>query len=297
MAEGGGRMIGLGRIAADMNRVTTLLKGSLVTVFRFDHPCGVRHFDPPHEVGEKFAVCFVEQGEFALGLGKRQWQMTRGATFVTHPHVEYHYAHAERRPSDSCLVLEFEDPTTGGTDKRWRLGRKYLETILPPANRLAYLQLRLKRFLAVAEAPPADLPALAADELGGEFLLAAISDGADYNRRLSRPHQVAWYADRIDATRSLLEHDYASEHSLRALGNLVGMSPWHFAHVFREFTGVPPHRYLLEARLRQARRRLQGRSSVTAACYESGFSNLSHFIRLFRRRFGVLPSRLWSSKE
>src|SRR2546423_1449703 len=30
--------------------------------------------------------------------------------------------------------------------------------------------------------------------------------------------------------------------------------------------------------------------SVTATCYESGFANLSHFIRSFRRWFRYLPS-------
>ena len=68
------------------------------------------------------------------------------------------------------------------------------------------------------------------------------------------------------------------------------MSLFHFARVFRELTGLPPHRYLLRTRLERAAQRLRTGDSVTNTCYAVGFSNLSHFTRSFRRRFGVAPS-------
>jgi AraC-like DNA-binding protein len=68
------------------------------------------------------------------------------------------------------------------------------------------------------------------------------------------------------------------------------MSAFHFARVFRELSGTPPHQFLLSIRLREAARRLREGASVTEACYGSGFQNLSHFSRQFTRRFGVKPS-------
>ena len=95
----------------------------------------------------------------------------------------------------------------------------------------------------------------------------------------------------MQAIRARLETDHAEAHSLAALGRQAGMSPYHLAHVFRELVGVPPHRYLLESRLRRASARLRDGESVTETCFAVGFSNLSHFIRLFRRRYGVTPSK------
>ena len=87
-----------------------------------------------------------------------------------------------------------------------------------------------------------------------------------------------------------MDRDYAAEHKLSSLARAVGISPFHLARVFRELTGVPPHLYLCCARLQNAARSLREGASVTEACFTSGFQNLSHFSRQFRRHFGVKPS-------
>jgi AraC family transcriptional regulator len=113
--------------------------------------------------------------------------------------------------------------------------------------------------------------------------------GAGVNRE--RPLLRTWYRERIDASRHHLETRYADTHSLATLARRVAMSPFHFARVFRELTGSPPHRYLRHIRLDQAARRLHDGLSVTDTCFEVGFSNLSHFTRSFSRAYGVPPSR------
>ena len=55
--------------------------------------------------------------------------------------------------------------------------------------------------------------------------------------------------------------------------------------------GVPPHRYLTNVRLQRAAERLRAGAGVTETALDCGIANLSHFIRLFRRAYGVPPSR------
>jgi len=119
---------------------------------------------------------------------------------------------------------------------------------------------------------------------------------------ISRGHrfkttQLSWYARRVDGARQTLDDDYASDHRLAHLARDAGMSPFHFARVFRGLTGLPPHRYLLQRRLRAAANRLRGGASVTDACFAVGFSSLSHFIHAFRRQFGVVPSRFTAGSD
>jgi AraC-like DNA-binding protein len=68
------------------------------------------------------------------------------------------------------------------------------------------------------------------------------------------------------------------------------MSTFHFARLFAELVGQPPHRYLSEARLRAAATMLRDGRSVTDTCYACGFNDMSHFSRAFSQRHGRSPS-------
>jgi AraC-like DNA-binding protein len=102
--------------------------------------------------------------------------------------------------------------------------------------------------------------------------------------------RLAWYAERIEAARERLVAQFAEPHLLLPLARSVGMSPFQFARLFRDLTGFAPHQYLLNVRYREAVRMLLDGASVTEACFSSGFSNLSHFTREFKKRFGERPS-------
>src|SRR5262249_34785392 len=106
------------------------------------------------------------------------------------------------------------------------------------------------------------------------------------------PGQLSWYAARVARARQHLDHEYWADHTLLALARDTGMSPFHFARIFRELAGVPPHRYLVRRRLAAARDRIRDGESVTDVCYAVGFRSLSHFITTFRRAFGVSPSEV-----
>jgi AraC-like DNA-binding protein len=69
-------------------------------------------------------------------------------------------------------------------------------------------------------------------------------------------------------------------------------------HAFCREIGVPPHQYLLRLRVQRARRLIErgpnaeeGIATLTDVSVASGFYDLSHMGRVFRRVLGVAPSR------
>lgn len=81
--------------------------------------------------------------------------------------------------------------------------------------------------------------------------------------------------------------------SLDRLAGVALLSPFHFARAFRASTGLTPHGFVAARRMDRARHLLRtGGEPVDAIARAVGFSNVSHFRRVFRGHTGVLPSAL-----
>jgi len=95
--------------------------------------------------------------------------------------------------------------------------------------------------------------------------------------------------------------DYIDAHldqdlTLAELAAVAGFSPSHFKALFRQATGTPVHRFVLERRVERARLHLLGgRLSVTEVALETGFAHPSHMARWMRRLLGLSPSQVRAS--
>jgi AraC-like DNA-binding protein len=81
--------------------------------------------------------------------------------------------------------------------------------------------------------------------------------------------------------------------SLAELADRAGMSVSKFKQVFSKNCGKPPYAYIRELRLDRAMCLLRHDGiQVTAAALEVGYSNFSHFAKVFEERFGIKPSQV-----
>lgn len=85
---------------------------------------------------------------------------------------------------------------------------------------------------------------------------------------------------------------FQSNATLSEAANEQHFSEQYLSSVFSETAGITFQNYLIEKRLTFAAALLRsGKYSVTDACYECGYTNLSHFIRSFTRKYGVSPKQ------
>ena len=88
----------------------------------------------------------------------------------------------------------------------------------------------------------------------------------------------------------LLQADGTSNLSLSELAARCDMSRSWFARAFRQTTGLPPHRWQLQARAGRARDLLrQTDLPIIQIALDCGFADQSHLTRVFSRMYQISP--------
>lgn len=108
-----------------------------------------------------------------------------------------------------------------------------------------------------------------------DFFPATMSDGA---------------AQKILEIQHYIEAHYSEEISLSALSRQFYADSCYISHLFKKITGFTFKEYLILYRLSKAKELLiQTGMDVTRVGLESGFSNVSHFIRMFKKHENETP--------
>ena len=80
--------------------------------------------------------------------------------------------------------------------------------------------------------------------------------------------------------------------SLDTLAGVTGLSPFHFARMFKQSSGLAPHQYHLKCRLERARELLLSKEArIADVAAQLGFCDQSHFAAHFKRAFGATPGQ------
>lgn len=94
----------------------------------------------------------------------------------------------------------------------------------------------------------------------------------------------------LNRVREKIEANLDADLSLDNLAEETGYSRAHFLRMFRVATGLTPHQYVLDLRLRRAQDCLrQKNSSMIDIALSCGFSSQSHMTSVFRQRLEMTP--------
>lgn len=93
----------------------------------------------------------------------------------------------------------------------------------------------------------------------------------------------------IEEVKSYLEQRADLNITLEELSTRFRCNPYHLLRSFKKAVGLPPHAYMLNARIERAKRLLSAGVAVAAVAAETGFADQSHFHKTFRRILAATP--------
>ena len=103
-------------------------------------------------------------------------------------------------------------------------------------------------------------------------------------------------AERVKRVIELMQGDPSRNLTLGKMAESVNLSPPYFCYLFKTITGVPPAKYLKSLRMQQAATLLTTTFlSIKEIVRRVGLTDESHFVRDFKRLYGMTPSEYRNS--
>ncbi|WP_161557454.1 helix-turn-helix domain-containing protein [Acidisarcina polymorpha] len=138
-----------------------------------------------------------------------------------------------------------------------------------------------------------DFYAQAAAQWISAHLLLGATKGFEWRQSLAK-ERISDY--RLVRVLEYIEAHLSESLNLSVLSKEAGISPFHFATLFRKAVGATPHRHVQHLRMEAAKRMLaETDKAVLDIALTCGFGTASQFAAAFRRKFSQSPTEYRSS--
>lgn len=113
-----------------------------------------------------------------------------------------------------------------------------------------------------------------------------------YSRRkpLAMPNQGCLSQQQLNQVINYIHDNLEQNVNLIELAGTIQLSPYHFARLFKQSIGLPPHQYQIKCRIERVKELLQLKKLTIADIAQiAGFSSQAHLNYHFKRWVGVTP--------
>ena len=221
-------------------------------------------------------------GDVSFMVEKRIYPITRGSIVITRPY-EYHHCVYHSDGHHKHFWILFTLPSDNADVKNSLLG-KFFSRRLGMNNLLTLAKpdedelISLCHKLAEGNVTPAE-------KYAGFYTLVSLIDKASVVSENKSNHP-----SEIDTALDFINKNFQnSTLTIGDVANRAGVSINTLERHFRSSLSISPGAYLKKKRLAHAAELLFSEKTVSEACEESGFSDYSHFIALFKASYGMTP--------
>lgn len=231
-------------------------------------------FKTPEHSHENALFCLVLKGNYTETYGKKRRECLP-STALFHasddPHAEYFHAQGGH-----SFIVEIEQNWIKNIRQQINfpnITADFRNGNLPQLGAKLYRE--FQRFDAVS-------PMII------EGLMLEIT-GETARQTFEKKYQKPFWLKKVE---TYLQERFTETFSLDEIADFAGIHPVHLAQTFRKFHQTTIGNYLRRIRLENARRQLvETKKTLAEISLNNGFSDQSHFSRLFKSEFGITPNQ------
>lgn len=269
--------------------ISTLYQSDFYRIIDFKCRCVDCRTSKP-EYSKAFSISFVRKGNFLFNVFRRSLDSYTGCVLVTKPGYERTVTHTHAIP-DECTIFEFKNdffkelPEHYGavpffSDNDWH------STLIKTGAETEFLHFHIIQLVLTHTGGKLHIDNMVMEVI--EKVLGNITDYKPDNRinaRLKQNHLIT-----IERAKEYITQHFTDDISLMQIADYCYVSPFHFSRLFKTFTTVSPHQYLLTTRLKNAELLLRNTAQPVAdIAFSSGFNSVEHFTAAFKQKYKCPP--------
>ncbi len=134
------------------------------------------------------------------------------------------------------------------------------------------------------------------DELMAENILEELVVNliSSYSNNKTKAKNISYSRKKLLQSVEYMKTNFGESLKLEKLANISALSKYHFLRKFKEEFNMTPHSYLLQIRVQNAKNMLLQNRALSDIAFSCGFSDQSHFTRVFNKIYGMSPKKLVS---
>jgi AraC family transcriptional regulator len=270
--------------------ISTLYESDFYRIMDFKCMCTDCRTSKP-EYSESFCISFVRKGNFLFNVFRHSLDSYSGCVLITKPGYERTVTHMHTIP-DECTILDFkssffEEVKNQYSSVRFLSDNDWHSTLLKTNAETEFLHFQILQLIFTKSGSKLQI-----DNLVMEIVDKVLRHITDYNpgekisSRLKKNHLLT-----IERAKDYITKNFTSDISLAEIADYCHVSPFHFSRIFKTFTSISPHQFLLSIRLKNSELLLKETAlPVADVAFTSGFNSIEHFTSAFRQKYKSPPA-------
>ena len=270
--------------------IHTLYESDFYRIMDFRCRCNDCRTSKP-EYNATFCISFVRKGNFLFNVFRRSLDSYTGCVLVTKPNYERTVTHTHDVP-DECTIFEFKNDFFAALLQHYGAipffqDNDWHSTLIKTSAEMEFLHFHIIKLVLTRSGSKLQI-----DNGVIEVIEKVLSNITDYkpdhtiNPRLKKNH-----LNTLERAKEYMANHFTEDISLLQIATHCYVSPFHFSRLFKTFTAVSPHQYLLTLRLKNAELLLRNTAQPMAdIAFTSGFNSVEHFTAAFKQKYKSPPA-------